>query len=276
MKGMLPSQVRRWRLLAPLAACSLLLTTAGLTARAAPAAAAGCEVQVITVHGMNEGRRADMSGNSPTMEEAFRGFNTVAENKGNHPHWWDVPYDAPPDWDVTKWNFEAVVDDAANRIQDQVVGFRQNCPDNQLVFFGYSMGAWVIDKWIEVYATGNQPYEITNRNSIKYVALFGDPQWNHGTQQGLARRYDGAFGIRAVNPYPPAPPLYSHWHSDCTGNPSDPVCGDTFNGTREQQLWQSLNCKPENNCGHLLYANDYGGGSQAYKIGQGTASVVYP
>ena len=59
---------------------------------------------------------------------------------------------------------------------------------DKVALVGYSMGAWVINKWL-----ADHPREWS---MIKAVVFYGDPCWSHGSDVGLARGFGSPDAAR--------------------------------------------------------------------------------
>ncbi|MET7927036.1 cutinase family protein [Streptomyces sp. NPDC005349] len=94
----------------------------------------------------------------------------------------------------------------------------RQCPSTKFVLVGYSLGAWVVDRFL-LTDSRRQPLVLA-------AQLYGDPQWNvPGKGQGLAVIL--GHGLRTH--YPPFP---DRVHSLC--NHRDPICGTGYPaGTRD-------------------------------------------
>lgn len=106
--------------------------------------------------------------------------------------------------------FGQVVDNAAARL-DHAVG--RPCDDARLVLAGYSMGAWIVGKWLRDHP-GKQ-------RQVTGVMLYGDPQWfnNVSGVSGFARYAGSGLPL----PYVPAG-VDGRLRSLC--NHGDPICGE--------------------------------------------------
>jgi len=61
------------------------------------------------------------------------------------------------------------VQDGENALQEELTSYTQGCTPSQdkIVLVGYSMGAWVINKWLVDYSS--------EWKMIKGVLMYGDP-----------------------------------------------------------------------------------------------------
>ena len=98
---------------------------------------------------------------------------------------------------------------------------------DKIALVGYSMGAWVINKWIV-----DHPLEW---DMIKAVVLYGDPCKVNGKDKGLVREFAASYGCMPAKDYPyPLPggttavpfPVQS-WTM-----PRDPVTGAGWAGNK--------------------------------------------
>jgi hypothetical protein len=136
-------------------------------------------------------------------------------------------------------------------LQTDVESWITGCQLSQIkiALVGYSMGAWVINKWLK-----DHPSEWI---LISAVVLYGDPCWKNGSDQGLARLY-GITGCSPAKNYPyPAPVglltvpfLTQSW---CAYH--DPVCGGGYASHKQTQLVAAENCKQGSKCRHLHYTD---------------------
>ena len=147
------------------------------------------------------------------------------------------------------------VQDGENALQEELTSYTQGCTPSQdkIVLVGYSMGAWVINKWLVDYSS--------EWKMIKGVLMYGDPCWSHSSDEGLARIFD-LSGCMPASSYP-APvaggkfrvPL-REW---CSGTPADPVCGLNFNArsssanTNKQKTAAAKCAIPGSTCPHFDY-----------------------
>ncbi|MEU0119902.1 cutinase family protein [Streptomyces bobili] len=98
---------------------------------------------------------------------------------------------------------------AIQRAMDEAV---RKCPSTKFVLTGYSLGAWVVDKFLLT--------DARRRPLVLAAQLYGDPQWNDpGKGQGLAV----ILGRGLRTHYPPFP---DRVQSLC--NHRDPICGTGY------------------------------------------------
>ena len=128
---------------------------------------------------------------------------------------------------------------------------------DKIALVGYSMGAWVINKWIV-----DHPLEW---DMIKAVVLYGDPCKVNGKDKGLVREFAASYGCVPAKDYPyPLPggttavpfPVQS-WTM-----PRDPVAGAGWAGKTQ---------RPDQSGGALHQRRDvqdhldYTGGTEIYE-----------
>lgn len=163
---------------------------------------------------------------------------------------------------VATW--DTYMNDGERNLQSAITyGNDRTCRgDEHIALVGYSMGAWVIDKWLQQHR--NEWSEVTA------VTLFGDPCWtSSGGNEGLTRLFLGSYGCPPGKDYPfPAArssvpfPVLSY-----TLN-KDPVSGYGFHGgqpslppnvfaNREKQLAAAIACISPVFCPHLDYQNGW-------------------
>lgn len=247
-----------------LASAVLILVVPALVAVGPPAAAVKqCTIPVFFgLHGINEGP----STYGTAEDEGFDYYqNQISGGVFNY----GVPYyrdsvslfnliNPPPPISVPKEVAKLMlgVNDGENQLQSAIDSYKKGCTLAQLniALVGYSMGAWVINKWLN-----DHPGEWI---LIKAVVLYGDPCWVDGSDQGLIRAVAGAgvaglVGCSSAKTYPyPAPQgiitvpfLAESW---CVGG--DPVAGCGFGSNLAKQIPAALACLPPNtSCPHLWY-----------------------
>ena len=234
-----------------------VLVATGPSAAAASSSACNTTPAFLGLHGMGEGpdpaqpflADSTLLGDLDSAQNAISGAVAIAL----------VGYESVS---ATDWNtlihpsttLEKAVQDGENNLQADLISYTRGCKTSQdrIVLVGYSMGAWVVNKWL-----------VNHRSEwpmIKGVLLYGDPCWAHGSNVGLARAY-GAPGCMPADSYP-GPVSGSAFkisvNSYC--QPNDGVCGGGFSAkgnptNRTKELLAALSCAYEN-CAHFDYWND--------------------
>jgi Cutinase len=183
-----------------------------------------------------------------------------------------VPYESvsATDWNTLRQpsaTLENAVKNGEANLQSSLKSYTDGCTTAQdkIVLVGYSMGAWVINKWL-----------VDHRSEwpmIKGVLLYGDPCWINGVNIGLARAWE-ATGCMPAKSYPgPVAGFKIPVNSYC--QPHDPVCGGEY-GTladisiRLAQLADAVACATED-CPHKYYWID---GSSTWDLVQGAKAMV--
>lgn len=213
------------------------------------------------LHGMGEGP----SSANPNSKEMLS-FDTDQNAISGAVLFFPVTY---PDVSVSDWPSLLIPGPAAvligeNNLETDIKNYTAGCSNSQdrIALVGYSMGAWVINKWIM-----DHPFEL---GKIKAVVLFGDPCWVNGKDKGLVRRSPVAadYGCMPASDYPyPAPQSIVPFLVQSWTMPNDPVTGNGWGGkTFTTQLGAAVNCL-KNHCSHL----DYAGSTEIY---QGAQFVV--
>ena len=250
-----------------IAALLALVTSAlpGSAATARPAAAESCGTMTpvfFGLHGMGEGPSLNISAVSPELESFDTDQNAISGAVGAVPVSYTTVY--PNAWGIAATLFGGLYN-GEWALQDVIKAYTKGCSASQdkIALVGYSMGAWVINKWIM-----DHPQE---RAMIKAVVLYGDPCWVHGNDQGLARLFLGGFGCMPAADYPyPAPnsgarmPPVQSWSM-----PHDPVSGWGWAGhasskNKNAQFQAAQKCTDVATCTHL----DYTGSTEIYEGAQ--------
>jgi hypothetical protein len=231
-------------------AAVLALATSALPASAAtaqPGVAATCTIPVFFgLHGMNEGPSPTISAVSPELL-SFDADQNASGTVGIYPVSYTTVY--PSAWSVLTSLYSAL-DNGENALQADITSYSTGCSASQdkIALVGYSMGAWVINKWIM-----DHPLEW---NLIRAVVLYGDPCWAYGQDKGLVREFGSGYGCMPANYYP-----FPAWVG--TGKvtfgvqsytmPLDPVSGANWAGNAAAQLYAAVNCGNPKTCSHLDY-----------------------
>ena len=268
---------RSTRLMLPILAIAALLP---LAASALPASAATarpgmtgtCDTTPVFIglHGMAEGPSSTIPAISPELESFDTDQNAISGAVLNDPVSYPTVY--PNAWSVATTLFPALSQGEA-ALQAEIMRYTAGCSaaQDKVALVGYSMGAWVINKWI----VDHRP----EWNMIKAVVLYGDPCWVYGNDEGLAREFpllsygcmparDYPFplaGGTTANPFP-----VQSWTM-----PRDPVAGSGWGGAGNlldatQQLAAAVNCSDPAICSHL----DYTGSTEIYEGAQFVVSQL--
>jgi hypothetical protein len=216
-------------------------------ATALPAAVSFCGAPVMFgLHGMGEGPSGTVSSLSPEISDFDDAQNLISGAVLIV----FVPYPTvnPSGWDVldtiNKGPLTAAVQTGVSHLQSDVAAAAKDCPvsKDKIGLVGYSMGAWVINEWLEEHQS-EWPV-------IKAVVLFGDPCWSYNYGRGLARLYTGTCS--ANYPY-----LHNKTWTTCLNR--DPICGLGFAASvspdlAHLQLIAALGCTGSS-CPHHQYTN---------------------
>jgi hypothetical protein len=214
------------------------------------------------LHGMGEGPdpAKPFLAISTLIEDLDGAQNAISGAVLNDP----VPYESvsATDWKTLTHpsrTLEGAVKDGETNLQNVLTSYTLGCRTSQdkIVLVGYSMGAWVINKWLMDHRS--------EWSMVKGVLLYGDPCWSSGSDVGLARAF-GAPGCMSAKSYP-APVAGNAFRipvrSWCAGG--DGVCGGGFKAkgdptNRTTELLAALNCAV-GYCHHFDYW--YGGASSS-------------
>ncbi|MEV6667614.1 cutinase family protein [Streptomyces nigra] len=200
-----------------IALAAVLAVLAGLAVSlpSTPAAAATtCPVHFLGLHGLNE--RSDL--HSPPVNETWKTFESAVATKAARPRRDTISFPQVTTQeflDRTRQSRNGLEPDvnkgvrAVQRAMDRAVSI---CPTTKFVLTGYSLGAWVVDKFLLT--------DSRRRPQVLAAQLYGDPQWNDpGKGQGLAV----IFGRGLRTSYPPSA---DRVQSLC--NHRDPICGTGY------------------------------------------------
>lgn len=225
-------------------------------AAAARSAASSCDAPPVFfgLHGMNEGPSDTVGTISTLIVDLDRAQNDISGAVLNSP----IPYPIVSfsSFITLKHLPATVLEDGVqageNNLQERLKSWTQGCTPSQdkIVLVGYSMGAWVINKWL---------MEHSNEwGWIKGVLLYGDPCWIDGSDVGLARAYR-ATGCMSAKSYPsPGAGFRIPYRSYC--EPGDGVCGGGFGAKNNplklaNELGAALGCA-KGSCAHFDYTAD--------------------
>ncbi|MFF9214289.1 MULTISPECIES: cutinase family protein [unclassified Streptomyces] len=180
--------------------------------RPAPAAAAtSCPAHFLGLHGLNE--ETDLR--SPPINATWATFESAVAAKAARPirDLISFPKVTTPEFlgktVKSRTGVEPDVNAGVSAVQHAMDRAVRQCPSTKFVLAGYSLGAWVVDKFLLT--------DAHRRPLVIAAQLYGDPQWNDpGKGQGLAVIF--GHGLRV--PYPPSS---DRVQSLC--NNRDPICG---------------------------------------------------
>ncbi|MFI0225650.1 cutinase family protein [Streptomyces lydicus] len=202
-----------------------------------------CPTHFIGVHGMDE--TGDDSATIKATWDKFRDLSPEPKPAGYFTTYRSIHKD---DLNSTraailKWSgvYRASTLEGVTEIGLNVAETLRRCPSTHFVLAGYSQGAWVIDEYLR--------QSHTPLGHIDGVALYGDPQWDHGTKgKGLARRLAKPH---LSGGYPDPPNYRGRIQTLCANK--DPVCGEGYGDLGVgAQVIDASNCeKPK--CPHLAY-----------------------
>ncbi len=224
------------------------------TTQSSQAVTQTCGIPVVFgLHGMNEGPSPSISAVSPELQSFDTDLNALGGGVGFDP----VPYPTvyPNAWSVITSLYSAL-NNGENALQAAIMSYSQGCSASQdkIALVGYSMGAWVINKWIEDY-----PQEW---NLVRAVVLYGDPCYVFMGDEGLVRELSASYGCMPASfyPYPAytlsgAVPFGAESYSDWL----DPVTGFGWGaGPLSAQVNAAIHCNNPATCSHLDYTgSDY-------------------
>jgi hypothetical protein len=193
---------------------SLLLTSVLVVPIASPAQAACPSVFFMGVHGLLE------TEDSETVADVAKSFSsrlssgqTVVEVvKVQHDFMDPIAFLQK----LVEGGDQSPIYRGVQSLDDQVSHAIATCSTAKIVLFGFSQGAWIVDRWLL------EQDSIT----LSYVAaagVLGDPMYKlDGCCVGIARRASDAAHINF--PYPPAIP--DRFWGNCAGG--DPICGGGY------------------------------------------------
>ena len=224
----------------------LALVSSALPASAATRQARDCNTVPVFfgLHGITEGPSPTVSKWSEVLMSFDREQNAMGGAVLNYPISYTTLY--PNDFFVPG-RLRGALADGENALDSAITDYSQGCSVSQDEFFlvGYSMGAWVINKWIV-----DHPSEWP---MIKAVVLYGDPCWVNGKDQGLARQ--GSHGCMPATYYPfPVKVDTVPFPVQSWSMPRDPVSGAGWGEDRIAQLRAAKDCE-KSHCSHLEYAD---------------------
>lgn len=246
----------------------MALATSTLSASAAtaqPGVTATCDTTPVFfgLHGMAEGPSSTISTISPEIESFDTDQNAISGAVLNDP----VPYPTvyPNAWSVATSLYPSL-NAGENALQSYITGYTAGCSSSQdkIALVGYSMGAWVINKWL------TDPKYRSEWSMIKAVVLYGDPCYTGGFfDDGLARLFAFSYGCMPSSHYPyPKARAHVPFQVQTYSLAYDPVSGEDWHGgnpltnvLKEAQLAAAVTCTNPATCSHL----DYTGNTEIYE-----------
>lgn len=261
-----------------LAIAAVVLATSALPASAAAArssAPSSCDTTPVFfgVHGMGEG--PDPTNSSLGLSTLIGDLDDAQNNLSGAVLVEPVSYHATALTDLlTIKNFSnaftKAVQGGENALQGALTSYTAGCTVSQddIVLVGYSMGAWVINKWLMQH---HKEWKM-----IKGMLLYGDPCSISGSDEGLARAY-GYPGCMPAKSYP-APVSGSSFKipvEDWCAS-LDPVCGAGFGAVGNAvnlglQDGAVAACLTPLGCPHFAYWSD---GADTSYLTQGASYMV--
>lgn len=238
---------------------TLTATGAPAAAKARSATASSCANTVpvfFGLHGMYEGPSKKFKAISPEIRDFDYEQNLISGAVLAAP----VSYTrATVGWKdvadlVSNGPLTTAVNVGEKNLQSALTSYTKGCTvaQDKVALVGYSMGAWVINKWLK-----DHPSEW---KLIRAVVFYGDPCWVHGHDAGLLRLYNPGDGCSPAKNYPyPAPTprfkvpfLTQSW---CLYH--DPICGGGYGHAKKAhvkktQLDAALQCT-DRTCPHNQY-----------------------
>ena len=248
------------RLMVPGLAIAALLALAisALPASAAttrPGVTKPCTVPVFFgLHGMAEGPSSTISAVSPELESFDTDQNAISGAVLTYPVSYPTIY--PSNLASLATTNSALATGEKNLNSDITSSKGCSVSQDKIALVGYSMGAWVINKWI----VDHRP----EWKMIKAVVLYGDPCWVNGKDQGLERLLRSGYGCMPGKDYPypePGGTAKNPFPVQSWTMPRDPVTGAGWGGNEVGQLAAAVQCTNATTCSHL----DYTGSTEIYE-----------
>jgi Cutinase len=252
----MPNVLRRAAVIIAATACTAGVSVSAAHASTTTASAKCNNVPVVyLVHGIEQGPTvsAPQLSRSPELES----FVDDMDEDEDAPRfaWQTVAYPAASVFNlVATW--DTYMNDGERNLQAEITSWnnRTCAGDRHIALVGYSMGAWVIDKWIIDHKS--------EWGEVKAVSLFGDPCWTSPKYNaGLTRLYLASYGCPSTKyyPYPAARSSVPFPISSYSLN-KDPISGQGFSAhltvlNLDNQLASALACFDTATCPHLDYQN---------------------
>jgi hypothetical protein len=254
--------------LAALLGSTLAATVPPAAAAARSAAASSCDTTPVFfgLHGMAEGPSSQISTISPELESFDTDQNAISGAVLTYPVSYTTVY--PNAWSVATSLFPALTD-GEKALQSDITRYTAGCSVSQdkIALVGYSMGAWVINKWLM------DPRYRSEWSMIRAVVLYGDPCYRGGFfDEGLARLFAASYGCMPFSHYPyPEARAHVPFRVKTYSLAYDPVSGEDWHGGfpltdvfKDSQLAAAVTCTNPATCSHL----DYTGNTEIYEGAQ--------
>jgi Cutinase len=190
------------------------------------------DVELVLVHGTNEGTTDAVTVDSKTLNAVVGGFDgALGTDVAPSVVRYALPYRR-----LTLNTAQEILDAREQYVTDIHVGVEllaqhiRECPFVSRLIAGYSEGAWLIDQFAV-----DHP-DLLDFN-VKGIVQLGDPQWTDSAgDQGIAR----VMGLGA-DPYP-NPTLMGSGRLVSVCLPSDPVCGGGVGADTNGQILALAAC----------------------------------
>lgn len=262
----MPNVLRRAAVVAVAVAAASMAAVSVPAAHASTTQAADSECNglpiVYLVHGIAQGPTVanPQLSQSPELSSFVTDLGDTDDTSFNYTR---VLYPAASRFNVAV-TWDTYMNDGERNLQSDITqGNDGTCRgDEHIALVGYSMGAWVVDKWLQQHRS--------EWSEVTAVTLFGDPCWtSSGGNEGLTRLFLGSYGCPPSKdyPYPAARSSVPFPVLSYTLN-KDPVSGYGFHGgqlslppivfaNREVQLAAAAACLSPVTCPHLDYQNGW-------------------
>jgi hypothetical protein len=232
-------------------------------ATAQPASTGTCRVPPVFfgLHGMAEGPSSTISAVSPELDSFDTDQNAISGAVLIAPVSYTTVY--PNKW-RSLLTTPSALKEGEDALQADIMAYTKGCSVSQdkIALVGYSMGAWVVNKWI----VDHRP----EWDMIKAVVLYGDPCYRGGVfDEGLVRLFGFSYGCMPFSDYPyPAARAQVPFQVQAYSLPHDPVSGEDWHGGtpftdvfKDSQLEAAIGCTDPSTCSHL----DYTGSTEIYE-----------
>jgi hypothetical protein len=261
----MPNVLRRAAVVfaAAAAACTAAVSVPAAHASTTSATEAECNDLPIVylVHGMNEGPTVShpQLSQSPTLQSFVDDMNEDTPGNYYSPSYYAQPvvYPAASRLNVGA-TWDTYMNDGERNLQSAITSWNnRTCSGyRHIALVGYSMGAWVIDKWLKDHKS--------EWGEVKAVTLFGDPCWTKPKyNEGLTQLFLFGYGCPSTThyPYPAASSSVPFPIGSYTLN-KDPVSGQGFSGgltvlNADRQFASAAACLSPVTCPHLDYQNGW-------------------
>lgn len=193
-----------------------------------PPPAPKCAPTFIGLHGISESYRSPKA-----VDDTWQRFKKLMEDRGlpvnPDPDFLQFPtlrideffkygytqFDLRPAINILK--VPTAIKEGVDYLEEAAARAQSLCAPARFIVVGYSEGAWIARQWLQDTSWKEE--------SIIGIMTLGDPQWDDGTDRGIARF------TSAIEPYRPAIPLGWRFGGVCA--PSDAVCGGGYGTTQE-------------------------------------------